>query len=68
MVVCASQSFLLYKPTIAKWIVDSFVVSTCLGKLAGNTEFNVRNSSDFVESNKWLRLEDDKIVVPFDAI
>jgi len=39
-----------------------------LAPLVGNTEFHVRNSSDFVESITNLRLEVDEILVSFDVV
>jgi len=39
-----------------------------IAPLVGNTEFHVRNSSDFVESINELRLEDDEILVSFDVV
>ena len=37
-------------------------------QLVDNTEFHLRNSSDFVESINNLRLEDDEILVSFDVV
>jgi len=68
----------VHKPDVPLRPIVSFIGSptyalskkivNILAPLVGNTEFHVRNSSDFVESIYDLRLEDDGILVSFDVV